>query len=112
MPRILCDLPNASDNINGIPFTADRGQMVSDVVDEATAAAFSGIPGYTILPDKPPAPQQTGGSEPAPAGGRKRAARPDATETPKAEGGDTAGEGTQGAGDGQGGGQPPQGDQG
>lgn len=57
MARVLCTLPNASDTINGVRFTADRGQMVSDEISDAQAAAFTAIPGYQLVPAKaPPAP--------------------------------------------------------
>lgn len=53
MPRIICDLPNASEEINGVRFAPDGpgGAMRSAVVDEATAAAFLAIPGYRADPD-------------------------------------------------------------
>lgn len=53
MPRILCKLPNASTEINGINFSEDHGDMVSESVDETTAKHFASIPGYELLPDKP-----------------------------------------------------------
>lgn len=53
MPRVICTLPNASASINGIAFTLDRGQMVSEEVDEATAARFASIPGYQMVAPPP-----------------------------------------------------------
>lgn len=49
MARIICSLPNASDIINGVRFTADRGQMVSDEISDAQAEAFAAIPGYQLV---------------------------------------------------------------
>lgn len=55
MAIVICTLPNASTRINGVTFTADRGQMISDDVDDATAAHFRAIPGYMVVGDEPPA---------------------------------------------------------
>lgn len=54
MPRVLCKLPNASENINGVPFVshADGGMVSADISDEQ-AAAFASIPGYSILGAEP-----------------------------------------------------------
>lgn len=54
MSVVICTLPNASTTINGVAFTADRGQMISGDIDEATAANFRGIPGYLIVGDEQP----------------------------------------------------------
>lgn len=61
MAKVICTLPNAGTVINGVKFTADRGQMISEDVTEAAAAGFTAIPGYrTVMaeqkkpsPDKP-----------------------------------------------------------
>lgn len=55
MAIVICTLPNASTRINGVTFAADRGQMISDDVDDATAAHFRAIPGYMVVGDEPPA---------------------------------------------------------
>lgn len=53
MKKITCTLPNASEEISGIPFVAGDGCVVADGVDDAVAALFEGIPGYTIEDGKP-----------------------------------------------------------
>jgi hypothetical protein len=53
---ITCTLPNASTEISGVAFTQGPDGMVSEAVADETAALFSGIPGYTIADDVPPAP--------------------------------------------------------
>lgn len=44
--RIICTLPNASDNINGVAFIAGAGGMVSEEIPAAVAERFLSIPGY------------------------------------------------------------------
>ena len=57
MPKVLCELPNAANVINGVKFTSDRGQMISDDITDAQAAVFSQIPGFrTVATPKPPQP--------------------------------------------------------
>jgi hypothetical protein len=46
--RIRCTLPNASDNINGIPFSPEDGAMVAEIDDAAAADNFASIPGYEV----------------------------------------------------------------
>ena len=48
MPRIICTLENAGPVINGVKFTDDRGQKISEEVSDEIAASFDGIPGYQI----------------------------------------------------------------
>jgi type IV secretory pathway VirB10-like protein len=57
MPRVICDLKNASDEINGIKFfPLDDGRRISDEIDDATANRFASIPGYSLdEEDSPPA---------------------------------------------------------
>jgi len=57
MARVLCTLPNASTVINGVNFSLDRGQMLSDDMDAATAADFASIAGYKLVLEKKPANQ-------------------------------------------------------
>lgn len=52
--RVLCSLPNAADEINGVAFTRTDAGMLSADIDEATAAVFLRIPGYTKAADEPP----------------------------------------------------------
>ena len=61
--RVICDLPNASDCINGVKFTplADGG-MISDLISKDVAKKFLSINGYSEYEsddgedDAPPAP--------------------------------------------------------
>ncbi|WP_431860145.1 hypothetical protein [Azospirillum sp.] len=82
MARIICDLPNASEEISGIKFREDRGQMVSEEVSDETAERFGRIPGYKVIASKPkepkgPAPKagpvkdETAKTEPPPSGDGK-----------------------------------------
>lgn len=54
MRRLICTLPNASTTINGIAFTEDRGQMVSEPVPDDVAEQMATIPGYMLVPEAPP----------------------------------------------------------
>lgn len=45
---IRCTLPNASENINGIPFHQDGDAMVCETEDHAVAENFAQIPGYEV----------------------------------------------------------------
>lgn len=56
MPKVICTLPNASEEISGVKFQPhpDReGVMVSETVDDNVAARFCSIPGYELLATKP-----------------------------------------------------------
>ena len=53
MKRVICDLPNASDCINGVKFTEDRGQMISEELSDEVAEGFAKIPGYKVHEIKP-----------------------------------------------------------
>ena len=60
MPKVLCTLPNASNEISGVKFVAhEKGMLSEDLSDEA-AAGFASIAGYEIVgaapaPDAGPA---------------------------------------------------------
>lgn len=45
-PFIISTNPSTSDMVNGVKFHKDKGQMVSEEVDEETADHFARIPGY------------------------------------------------------------------
>ena len=69
MPRVICNLPNASAEINGVKFhPLEDGGMVSDEIDNEKAAGFLEIAGYEswdnpapaaalLKPSAPPAPK-------------------------------------------------------
>ena len=64
--KVICTLPNASENINGIEFAKDLdGSMVSvEVLEDAVAAQFQGISGFKVEDTKAqPAPKPAKGSE-------------------------------------------------
>lgn len=61
MARVVCDLPNVTSPINGVKFTQDREEWISEEVPDDVAEAFGKIPGYRVLPkptQEKPAPQQ------------------------------------------------------
>lgn len=49
MPKILCTLPNASEEISGVKFVVHANGMVSEEVSDDVAANFASIPGYEIV---------------------------------------------------------------
>ena len=54
MARIRCTLPNASDLISGVRFTpaGDGRGVVSDLLEDETAARFLAIPGYEPVKER------------------------------------------------------------
>lgn len=48
MAKVICTLPNVSAKINGVRFTADRGEYISDEISDEAALNFASIPGYRI----------------------------------------------------------------
>lgn len=83
MPRVICDLPNASDEISGIKFhPLDDGGMISDEISQEQAARFASITGYAIDDGSVPAPVAVE-AKPAPVArktGGKKTAEPVAPE--------------------------------
>lgn len=55
MPKVLCTLPNASDEISGVKFSAAAGGVVSEDIAQDVADGFLAIPGYELVSDKVPA---------------------------------------------------------
>lgn len=49
MPKLLCTLPNASEEISGIKFVSHAAGMLSEDVSDEQAAKFASIPGYEIV---------------------------------------------------------------
>lgn len=49
MPKVLCTLPNASDEIGGIKFVSHAKGMLSEDVSDEQAARLASIPGYKIV---------------------------------------------------------------
>ena len=53
MPRVICDLPNASAEISGVNFhKLDDGGLISDEISQEQAELFASIPGYAIDEDE------------------------------------------------------------
>lgn len=49
MAQVHCKLPNASGKINGVAFVSAKGGMISEQIDDATAAELCKIPGFTLV---------------------------------------------------------------
>lgn len=53
MPRVVCTLPYASDEISGVKFSpGDAGSMLSEEISDDAAARFLSIPGYEPYVDE------------------------------------------------------------
>ena len=77
MPKIVCTLPNASDNISGVAFTArEDGAKVSEEISEELAAMFASIEGYALLEEEEASPPAPAPAKPAAASKSKRAPAP------------------------------------
>ena len=86
MPRVICDLPNASDEISGVKFhPLEEGGLISDEISQEQAEYFAGIAGYAIDEDERE-PKQPEAVVPAPTTRKasKRGATTTAAETPPA----------------------------
>lgn len=56
MPKVICKLENAADEISGVKFTAlEEGGRVSEEVSAEVAELFASIPGYELVNDAPKA---------------------------------------------------------
>lgn len=49
MPKVLCTLPNASEEISGVKFVSHSKGMLSEEISDEAAAVFASIPGYEIV---------------------------------------------------------------
>lgn len=63
--RVLCTLPNASKRISGVTFFRTPEGVLSEEIDEETAAQFTAIPGYS-LSDKEPDLKEADPEQPEP----------------------------------------------
>lgn len=52
--KVLCKLPNASGEINGVKFSDHPAGKISDDLSDDAAAQFLSIPGYEACDDRPP----------------------------------------------------------
>jgi nucleoid-associated protein YgaU len=55
MPKVICTLPNAAAEINGVKFSLVEGGMLSDEVSAEQAESFLAIPGYAEHKEDPEA---------------------------------------------------------
>lgn len=49
MPKVLCTLPNASEEISGVKFVSHAKGMLSEEISDEAAAVFASIPGYEVV---------------------------------------------------------------
>lgn len=49
MSKVLCILPNASSEINGVAFVPHAAGMLSEDISDEQAALFTSIPGYEVV---------------------------------------------------------------
>lgn len=54
MPKVLCTLPNASEEIGGIKFSKHAKGMLSEDISDEQATRLVSIPGYEIVGGKAP----------------------------------------------------------
>lgn len=75
MPKILCTLPNASDEISGVKFVTHANGMLSEDVSDDVAEVFLSIPGYELAGSaKPAAPVEDASAKAAAAEAEAKAA--------------------------------------
>ncbi len=81
MPKVICKLENAADEISGVKFTAmEDGGRVSEEVSAEVAELFASIPGYELAQDATKAPKSAKKQADKPAD--KPAAPPVSTDEP------------------------------
>ena len=52
MAQVICTLPNASEEISGVAFTAHESGMISAEISDELAADFASIRGYQLVGDE------------------------------------------------------------
>lgn len=67
MSKVICTLPNASGEINGIKFVSHKLGMISEDIDEADAKSLTSIPGYHLHDSKTGGIVEGSGAPPPPA---------------------------------------------
>lgn len=55
MAKVVCTLPNVGKHVNGFAFTEDRGEFISEELQDDVALHFASIPGYRLVESKPAA---------------------------------------------------------
>lgn len=53
MPKVLCTLPNASEEISGVKFVTHAAGMLSEEITDEVAENFVSIPGYEMVGGAP-----------------------------------------------------------
>lgn len=53
MPKVICTLPNAAEEISGVKFAPGAAGHISEEISEEQAAVFLSIPGYAEHQDDP-----------------------------------------------------------
>ncbi len=48
MPKVICTLPNASEEISGVKFVSHADGVISEDVSDEVAAGFVAVPGYKL----------------------------------------------------------------
>ncbi len=90
MPKVICKLENAADEINGVKFSPlEDGGMLSEEVSDEAAELFASIPGYEIASGAPKTPAASASK----AGKAKKAAAADsaaASDVAETDGSDAA----------------------
>ena len=54
MARVICALPNASEEIDDVKFEAVEGGMLSEEISDELAARFASIDGYKLVDGEAP----------------------------------------------------------
>lgn len=90
MPKVICNLPNASDEISGVKFSLmEDGRRISDEIDASVAARFASISGYELdeVDDLPPVktPEPVKAAEPVKAKSTAKAEKAAAEKAAKEE---------------------------
>ena len=78
MPKVLCTLPNASDEIGGIKFTQHAKGMLSEDLSDEQAKRLASIPGYEMVGAAAPAPASNAAADAAAAAEKAEAERAEA----------------------------------
>ena len=60
MPKVLCNLRNASAEINGVKFEKTDDGMLSEDISKEVADSFGAIDGYLVIETEEKAPVKTG----------------------------------------------------
>jgi len=73
--QVICTLPNAASEINGVAFSEHPNGRISDPIDTATAERFLRIPGYIVATETKAEPAALDESADSPASVRSKRSR-------------------------------------